>query len=224
MRPLRGGYRNTVLLVETAGERHIAKSTRRSEAALRWAENAMHAAQAAGFVTPAFVPSIRGRLVEDGVTVETFIEGEPASQEDLVTARRFLERFHQETRDWPQRPGFASATELLELERGGDVDLSEMPSDLVEICRLAWRVLAYEPVSVVHGDLNSANVLRTPNGLLVLLDWDEARRDASVFDTAALEGEVSHAVARALLAWEVAVSWRVEPQHARAQAERLFTF
>ena len=184
----------------------------------------MHAAQAAGFVTPRFVPSVRGRLVEDGVTVETFIEGEPASREDLVAARPSLERFHQATRDWPQRPGFASATELLGLARGGDVDLSEMPPDLVEICRLAWRVLSHEPVSVVHGDLNSANVLRTSEGLLALLDWDEARRDASVFDTAALEGEVSHAVARALLAWEVSVSWRVEPQHARVQAERLLAF
>ena len=226
---LPGGHRNTVVLVEMAGRVYVAKSTRRSEAALRWVADAMQEARAAGFATPEFVPSSQNRLMEDGVTVETFIEGSPATVEDLLGAQPRLERFHQATRDWPQRPGFATATDLLTLEKGGDVDLdlSQIPPDLVATCRAAWTLFVGEPVSVVHGDLNTANVLKTPDGRLALLDWDEARLDASLFDTTIsqgdADGQLPHALTKALVAWEVAVCWHVEPGHARRQAERLLT-
>ncbi len=224
---LPGGHRNTVVLVEMAGGLYVAKSTRRSEAALRWVADAVHVAASVGFVTPEFVPSLQGTLVEDGVTVETFIEGEPATVEDLLAAPPRLERFQQATRNWSQRPGFASATDLLTLEKGGDVDLSQMPPDLVTQCRAAWGMFVGEPVSVVHGDLGSANVLKTPDGRLILLDWDEARLDASLFDTTVLQADADgrrpHALTKALVAWEVAVCWHVEPEHARRQAEVLRT-
>ena len=222
---LPGGHRNTVVLVEMAGRIYVAKSTRRSEAALRWVADAMQEARAADFVTPEFVPSLRDNLAEDGVTVETFVEGSPATVKDLLGAQPRLERFHQLTRNWPQRPGFASSVHLLTAEKGGDVDLSQMPPDLVETCRAAWTLFVGEPVSVVHGDLNTANVLKTPDGRLALLDWDEARLDASLFDTTIpqADGQQSHALTKALVAWEVAVCWHVEPGHARRQAKRLLT-
>jgi len=96
-----------------------------------------------------------------------------------------------------------------------------MPIELVETCRAAWRVLEGKPRSVVHGDLNPSNVLRTSNGRFALLDWDEARFDVSLFDTLALFDDVPEKFRRTLLAWEVAVCWQVEPEHARVQAERL---
>ena len=222
IKPLHGGYRNTVLLVEQAGTLRVAKSTRRSEAAVRWAVGVMQAAEKAGFVVPYFIPSRAGNLVEDGVTVETYLRGDPAEQADLEEMLPFLQMFHEATRSFPQRPGFASAVDLLFETRGGDVDLSQMPAGLVESCREAWQVLQGKPQSVVHGDLNPSNVLRTPDGRFALLDWDESRRDASLFDTLALSETISQKFERQLfLAWEVAICWQIEPEYARAQAEKL---
>jgi len=225
--PLEGGHRNTVFLAERNGSRYVAKTTRRSEASLRWTVEVMRAANKVGFVVPYFVQGQTGSLVADGVTLEPFVAGEPASMTDLAGMFGRLERFHLATRTFPQRPDFASATELLTKSRGGDVDFTGMPAALVATCRAAWQALLTAPCSAVHGDLNPANMLKTPSGKLALLDWDEARRDASLFDRVAVGGEhgleatSDQAVARALLAWEVAVSWTVEPEHARRQALEL---
>ena len=219
--PLEGGYRNTVLLIEQAGVLRVAKSTRRSEAAVRWVARAMQAAEKAGFVVPHFVPSSAGTLVEGGVTVEMYLEGNSVEQSEMKDMLPLLQTFHEATRTFPQRPGFASAVELLEQRSGGDVDLSQMPAELVETCRTAWQVMKNEPQSVVHGDLNPNNLLRMPDGRFALLDWDEARKDASLFDTLMLSETVPDKFKRALLAWEVTVCWQVEPEHARAQARLL---
>ena len=221
IKPLHGGYRNTVLLVEQAGTLRVAKSTRRSEAAVRWAARAMQAAEKAGFVVPHFVPSRAGKLVMDGVTVEAYLEGNPVEQADLKEMLPLLQAFHAATQSFPQRPGFASVVELLVRTSGGDVDLSQMPAELVETCRTAWRTLEGQPQSVIHGDLNVSNALKLSDGRVALLDWDEARVDASLFDTLALSENVPERFERALSAWEVAVCWQVEPEHARVQAERL---
>ena len=75
-------------------------------------------------------------------------------------------------------------------------------------------------MTLVHGDLNFANLLRCPDGRVTLIDWDECRRDLSLFDLAVLPG--ARAVeARALLAWEAACSWHREPDYARTMAGRL---
>ena len=222
IRPLEGGYRNTVLLIEQAGVLRVAKSTRRSEAAVRWAARAMQAASSAGFVVPHFIPSRAGNLVENGVTVEAYLRGDSVEQADLEDMLPLLKAFHEATRSFPQRPGFASAVDLLVETRGGDVDLSQMPNELVETCREAWQVLQGEPQSVVHGDLNPSNVLRMSDGRFALLDWDEARFDASLFDTLALSETISQKFERELfLAWEVAICWQIEPEYAREQAEKL---
>ena len=221
IRPLDGGYRNTVLLIEQAGVLRVVKSTRRSEAAVRWAARAMQSASKAGFVVPHFVPSRAGNLVENGVTVETYLEGDPVEQADLKDMLLAIKVFHAETQSFAQRPGFASSVELLMDSSGGDIDLGKMPAELVEICRAAWLVLENKPRSVVHGDLNPGNVLRMPDGRFALLDWDEARFDASLFDTLTLIEDTPEEFKRALLAWEVAVCWQVEPNHAREQAEKL---
>ena len=99
-----------------------------------------------------------------------------------------------------------------------------MPPDLVRACRAAWEPFADRPQSVVHGDLNPSNLLRTRDGGAALLDWDEARADGSWFDLRALEpggarGDAG-AEQRALDAWEIAVCWLVEPDHARRLAAR----
>lgn len=76
---LAGGHRNDVLLVERRGELLVAKRTRRNQQAIAWLEDVHAAARQAGFVVPSFVPSERGELQVGNVTVETWIEGRPAT-------------------------------------------------------------------------------------------------------------------------------------------------
>ena len=220
LRKLPGGFRNEVYLVEHGSVHYVAKTTRRTLAQLKWLEPVQIAARKAGFVVPEFIKTYEGVISADGVTVETFVEGKPLSEDDLPSLLPQLETFQALTSDKPQRPGFASSRDLLHSSKGGDVDLTQMPSELVTTCREAWQILEDKPHCALHTDLNSSNVLRVADGRFALLDWDEARVDAGVFDTALLS-EPSPDIKRALLAWEVACSWVLEPQHARKLAQSL---
>ena len=188
---------------------------------MRWLEPVFDAAEAVGFVVPRLLPSRDGSLVVNGLTVETYIEGKPISAANSPDLADPIEQFHHRTRHLPQRPTFASSTQLLDQESGGDVDLSSMPEQLVAACRDAWRTFASMPQSAVHGDLNPTNVLMTPDGRPALIDWDEARVDVSRFDMLAIakERKMTPEEERALLAWEIAVCWHVEPDYAQELAQ-----
>jgi Ser/Thr protein kinase RdoA (MazF antagonist) len=96
-----------------------------------------------------------------------------------------------------------------------------MPVEAVAACRRAWAALAGSVEAVVHGDPGPANIRITAAGV-GLLDWDEARVDATDLDLAELPGSDLHpqrlAVVRAAAtAWETANGWTVEPSYARRQ-------
>lgn len=222
VRPLEGGFRNQVYLAKRNGEYLVVKSTRRSEAALRWLLAVQEKARDAGFVVPEFIRNDKGDLCAEGVTVETFIEGESISPKDKPELLPLVEAFHTKTTGVSQRPGFASARDLLSQERGGDVDLTQMPPELVKMCREAWQTLPDEPSVVVHGDLNINNMLRTEGGKIALLDWDETRVDTPFFDSAVLSDSLNPQEEQILIAWEVAVSWQLEPEYARRRARELW--
>src|SRR5215475_10775317 len=67
----------------------------------------------------------------------------PASLDWEVDLLDHLARngLHELTADWPQRPGFAATRDLLSTDRGGDVDLTQMPAGAVADCRRAWARL-----------------------------------------------------------------------------------
>lgn len=220
LRPLAGGFRNVVLRTVGLNRELVFKTTLRSEDAMVWVSEVQDVARGCGLVVPQMVQSTSGQFVEEGWVCEAFSDGASAKAEDMTTMTPMMSAFHARTSAVFQRPGFLSSTELLDSERGGDVDLSGMPQQLVEICRAAWEAVVQTQEAVVHGDINVNNLLRCPDGRLVLLDWDECRFDKVLFDLAAL-GEVSPAERRAALAWEVACSWQIEPEHAQALAARL---
>jgi Ser/Thr protein kinase RdoA (MazF antagonist) len=174
---------------------------------------------------PKLIQSQQGTLIEQGWTLETFLEGEPAKPEHLAELAPFIEQFHELTANLPQRPGFGSSQQLLHQFTGGDVDLDAMPKDLVDSCRTHWQAFVECPQSIVHGDLNLTNILVMADGTLALVDWDEARRDLTCFDTLVLQRQQGKTLSTAevllLDAWEVAVSWQVEPEHARQVSQRL---
>jgi hypothetical protein len=57
---------------------------------------------------------------------------------------------------------------------------------------------------------------------VAVLDWDESRVDAALFDTQQITLNGSNVVAEAAtMAWEVACSWSIEPDHALRVIEKL---
>ena len=156
----------------------------------------------------------------DGVAPKT-----PAEWREVAAA---LADLHAATLGWPQRPGFAASTDLLNRTGGGDVDLAAMPEDVVGLLRSAWAPLVGLPMSVVHGDPHAGNLRLAQEGA-GLLDWDEARVDISILDFSDLP---PHAVPHipelppdrlrvAGDAWEVATSWTLEPEYARRRLATL---
>lgn len=218
--PLEGGCRNRVFRTTGLRRNLVFKSTRRTPDAVAWLVEVHDIARRCGFVVPRLVRSRNGNLVEAGWTCELFVSGATLSVEDLPEIAPNIAEFHLRSAGLPQRPGFLSSRDLLEKTAGGDVDLDLMPPGLVARCRDAWRAVCGGRFSVVHGDLNPGNLLRCRDGRIALLDWDECRRDLVLFDT----GQVSAAGAaerRAILAWEAACSWQIEPDHARQVAGRI---
>ena len=219
IRELEGGSRNPVFLLAQDERLWVAKATSRSESALGWLDPVQRAAEVAGFVVPRFVRTAHHTWSENGLTLEPFIEGEVPSSAALPSLAPLIRRMHAETATVTgQRPGFASAIDLLEQSHIGDIDLSSMPEPLVERCRELWLQVAGLPRAAIHADLHSGNILHTPDGRYALLDWDEARLDATVFDTWALVGAPGPEEQLILNAWEVAVSWHTEPGYAHRLA------
>jgi len=147
--------------------------------------------------------------------VMTYVEGGPPK--DAADWRRVadvLRQLHRLTKGWPQRPGWRSSIDLLEVERGTRIDLTAMPPEAVLRCRAAWARLAGRETSVVHGNPNSPNNVRVTAGRVALIDWDEAHVDVPELDLAlphngaGLEGDARDIVEQASAAWEAAVCWK----------------
>ena len=218
--PLPGGHRNAVFLSTNLTQNVVFKSTRRSPASLEWLSKVHERARHVGFVVPRLLKSNTCNLIEDGWTCEEFIEGVQIEPRDLRCIAPNVRRFHKAASYLPQRPQFQSSKGLLSVSTGGDVDLNKMPGELVQKCRDAWRAVASRDESIIHGDLNAGNVLVTPEHRFALIDWDECRRDLVLFDCGLIEKD-DDAARQARKAWEVACSWIVEPEYARALAVHL---
>ncbi|MCR8549625.1 phosphotransferase [Salipiger sp. P9] len=193
------------------------KSTRRSEAALRWLGPVHAAARKAGFTVPEPVPTRAGLLIADGWTAERFLNGRLAKPAELAGLAPRIATFHRYALRLPPRPGVPGLLALPQTGRGGDVDLSAMPRPLAGALRRAFAAVQRAEQGVVHGDLNAGNVIMAEPGP-ALIDWDESRRDALFLDQAALGRPVPRKAARAALAWEIACCWQLEPQRARRLA------
>jgi aminoglycoside phosphotransferase (APT) family kinase protein len=222
---LGGGNRNKV---EEAwlGTRHVVvRRSRRQPASLEWEADLLDHLARNGMRVPAVVPTLDGRREVDGVMVQTWLDGTPPGTADWPAVAAFLRRLHQITATWPQRPGSASTRDLLTTDRGGDVNLSAMPTDAVAECRRAWARLDGSQQTVVHGDPGPANIRISADGP-GLLDWDESRVDYSDLDLAELPGSELppsrlNPAREAATAWEVANGWIIEPSYAQRQLRLL---
>jgi Ser/Thr protein kinase RdoA (MazF antagonist) len=223
--PLGGGHRNTVLELRRGRERLVARRSRRPPASLDWEIGLLDHLTRHGLRVPAVVPALDGRRHVAGVIVQTWLDGTQPGRHDWPAVTAAVQRLHELTAHWPQRPGFAATHDLLTAGHGGDVDLAAMPASAVATCRQAWARLAGTPQAVVHGDLAPANI-RISSAGAGLLDWDEARVDYTDLDLADLPGSslpaARLAAARtAVTAWEAANGWTTEPDYAQRQLAAL---
>lgn len=219
--PLPGGHRNVVLRGTGDGGSYVFKRTRRTEAQLAWLDHVRAPLAQAGAIACLPHPTEDGTFAHRGWIAERFVPGRPVGAEDQSTLQGAIAALHQSTYGIPQRPGFASALDLLTQDLGGDIDLRAMPDDLVASCRAAWAALPDEAASVINADLNPSNLAVSSDGVLILYDWDEARVDRGLFDQVALGTCDDPMAKRAALAYEIASCWRLEPKRARTLAAKL---
>jgi Ser/Thr protein kinase RdoA (MazF antagonist) len=222
---LTGGIANQVWSVRVGGELAVARRGARSDADLAWETDLLTHLDRAGLTVPVPVPTTDGRMFADGVVVMTYVEGGPPETEsDWRRVAETLRRLHGLTRDWPQRPGWRSSTDLLDVESGTKVDLGAMPAEAVARCRAAWARLSGRPTCVVHGDPNPGNIRLTAERV-ALIDWDEAHVDVAELDLvlphnpAEFDDVAYDTAAQASAAWEAAVCW--DDDHAKEQLARV---
>jgi Ser/Thr protein kinase RdoA (MazF antagonist) len=228
--PLSGGARNQVLLARRGRERLVVRRSGRSPAALDWELDLLEHLTGRGISVPTLVPADDGRRYVDGLLVNRYVDGHPPRDDaDWRRVVDVLVAVHEVTAGWPQRPGFASARQLLVTDRGGDVRLDAMPAEGVRAVRSAWRRVLTGTECVNHGDVGGGNIL-VDDERVTLLDWDESRVDVPWFDFAFLPESVPvpvpvdrQALVTAGVAWEAATCWVPEPDYAPRRLAELYT-
>lgn len=232
VRRLSDGHQNRVAVVALDGRPFVARLSRARTLALEWEATLLDWLARCDVGVPGLLPTRRQggehALHAGGCIVMEVVDGhQPKSDEDWSMVAETMRRLHHVSGGWPQRPGSRAASDLLTYEDGENVAVSAMPPDAVRRCRSAWSAIAHLPRTVVHGDPRAGNI-RISGGRAVLLGWDEARVDASVFDLVTLprrsSGLDDHQWAdalRASCAWEAANRWTIEPTYARRQLDLL---
>jgi Ser/Thr protein kinase RdoA (MazF antagonist) len=211
--PLAGGVANEVWSVRVNGHLAVGRLGARSDADLAWETELLQYLDRAGLTVPVPIPTVDGRLFADGLVVMTYLDGgPPETPADWRRVAGTLRELHRLTRDWPQRPGWRSSTDLLHAETGTKIDLGAMPSEGVARCRAAWARFTGRQTCVVHGDPNPGNVRMTASQV-ALIDWDESHVDVPDLDlvlpdnAAGLDDAAYDIAAQASAAWEAAVCW-----------------
>jgi Ser/Thr protein kinase RdoA (MazF antagonist) len=213
MEPLTGGVANQVWSLRVNGQLAVGRLGTRSDADLAWETGLLRHLDREGMAVPVPIPTTDGRLFADGLVVMTFVEGgSPETEADWRRVADMLRRLHELTQGWPQRPGWCSSTDLLEVATGTKIDLRAMPAEGVARCRAAWARLSGRQTCVVHGDPNPGNIRITADRV-AMIDWDESHVDvpdldlALPYNAAALGEDARDIAAQASAAWEAAVCW-----------------
>lgn len=228
LRPLRSARGVDARLVEVDGLTAVARLSRRSEAGLDWELALMSRLRDAGVVTPHVVPTRDGRQRVGALTVVTRVAGGvPSSPEDWVAVAAVMGKVHRATVDWPQRPGRASVLELVELDGDDEIDLTDLPAEVRDVCRIAWRRLAGASTSVVVGDVSSDNIRMTEAGP-VFLDWAMAHVDVVDIEVVSLPEHAASLpdrrrweAAQGASAVAAATAWAQDPVEARGHLEEI---
>jgi Ser/Thr protein kinase RdoA (MazF antagonist) len=217
-----------VRLVEVDGLTAVARLSRRSEAGLDWELALMSRLRDAGIVTPHVVPTRDGRHRVGALVVVTRVAGEPPSTaQDWADVAAAAGKVHRATVDWPQRPGRCSVLDLRELDGDDEIDLTDVPADVQNVCRTAWSRLTGSSTSVVVGDVSAGNVRMTEAGP-VFLDWAMAHVDVVDLevvslpeDATSLPGRRRWQAGQGASAVAAVASWNEDPVAARGRLDEI---
>src|SRR3954453_18581003 len=208
---LTGGGVNEVWSVRVNGQLGVARLGRRSDADLGWETELFRHLDGEGMTVPVPIPTRDGRYFLDGLVVMTYVEGRPSETE--ADWRRVAETFrqlHRLTQGWPQRPGWRSSVDFLDVDTATRIDLGAMPPEGVVRCRAIWSRLAGRERCVVHGDPTPGNIRMTADRV-ALIDWDESRVEGPDLDlvlpynAADLDDDTHEIAAQAWAAWDAAL-------------------
>jgi Ser/Thr protein kinase RdoA (MazF antagonist) len=225
---LAGGARSCAFLARRRNRQFVVRQSSRPTRSLEWELELLAHLSRQGVRVPQVLLTDDGRQHVDGVVVQQFLPGgRPRSRRDWEHVIKTVQRVHELTAGWPQRPGFRSSRQLLDADSGGDVRFAEMPAELAQIVRTAWMPILRGDECAIHGDLGGGNVL-VDGSKVALVDWDEARVDIPWFDFAHVPREVAvpapvdrEALITAGVAWEAATCWVPEPDYARRRMAEL---
>ncbi|MEM8923787.1 MAG: phosphotransferase [Actinomycetota bacterium] len=226
--PVAGGHRNEVWEGGIGATRVAVRRSRRSGGSLAWELDLIEHLAAEGFRVPVVVPTDDGRRSAGDVVVQRWLDGPPpASPADWHRVGRELQRLHDATRGYRQRPGCCTVGELSDVRRSVDADLDAVPFDVEKRVTAVFAAVADAPVAVVHGDTHAGNLRMADDGAVGLLDWDESRLDVTWHDLSSLPGvdllpvEARERAERLSHAWEAVNAWTTEPHYARRRLAHL---
>ncbi|QRY70712.1 phosphotransferase (plasmid) [Ensifer sp. PDNC004] len=212
--PLTGGVANDVWSVRIDGQIAVGRLGSRPDADLAWEASLLQYLDREGMTVPVPIPTPDGRLFVGGLMVMTYMEGgPPQTPSDWRRVADTLRELHRLTKDWPQRPGWKSSSDLLHAETGTRIDLTAMPPEGVARCRAAWARLLGHQTCAVHGNPANPGNIRMTADRVALIDWDEAHVDGPDLDlvlpnnAADLDHGAYDIAAQASAAWDAAVCW-----------------
>ncbi|MEO6014114.1 MAG: phosphotransferase [Devosia sp.] len=223
---LAGGSANDVWSVRINGRRAVGRLGRfgmRSDADLTWEAELLLHLHRNGMTVPVPIPTRDGRLFVDGLVVMEYMEGgPPKTKGDWLRVAATLRELHRLTKDWPQRPGWRSSSDLLHTNKGTRIDLDALPAEAVARCRAAWARLAGRETCAVHGNPDNPGNVRVTADKVALIDWDEAHVDVPDYDfgslprnATGLDDAAYDVASQASAAWEAAICWPDEYSRGR---------
>lgn len=208
LRPLVRDGGKSLYRVERAGQPAWllrAAPTQASPAAFRKDAAVLALLERQAYPAPRVVSALDGSVVTEceqrPVLVTTFIEGEPTgfSPAGLGRLGETLGRLHAlplpaPTRTGPSEPGavppalmlprpeFAAARAWLAEVRDAVPRTHRARHDRLEVACRAPDPLEGLPTVLIHNDCHPGNSIRTPDGRVVLIDWEGAGWGAAVID------------------------------------------
>ncbi len=225
---LGGGLRGDVRQVRVEQRIGVGRLSGRSRASLDWELHLLREVGGAGLRVPVPIPTAVGSRRNDHLVITEWIPARAPTPADDTRRARYLHHLHALTVDWSQRPGSRASRELIDVESGGDINMSLLPDSVSNACRLAWDALPPGTLCAVHGDIDPSNCLIGYDGDVVMVDWDKARVDHPWFDLAPLSFEATgltekqyRVARRASCAWEVATHWPTNEVYARQRLREM---